>query len=141
MGYLIDLDSPTPVLCTVHRVPGPVRLLMATDRYRGNLFLEWKPPRGVMVQGYRIERTREGRRYELLRETQAPECYLVNLPPGEPWFYRVTAFNARGAGRARQVFFFQRGYRLSSGRFVENRLMRVPVVPGLRVDICELGEP
>ena len=138
MGMLIDLDSPVP-RPTVRRLPGPVRDLEAVQSSCGKLVLRWKPPRGVWVSGYRVERTREGRGYERLGEL-SEGWFLVDPPSGEPWFYRVTAVNARGAGRAKLVFFYCCGDRfVRGGHNLAPMLMPIAIVPGLRVQINELG--
>ncbi len=94
--------------------------------------LRWKPPTGGgSVTGYRIERTREGRAYEWLGETKHPVFFVKNVPADEPWFYRVTAFNARGSAACRLVWLFRR---TSSGKRL---LLPVVVRPGLRVTIWE----
>lgn len=131
MGHLYELaDSFTPRnFC--HAVPGPVRHLQARSSFRGNLTLQWRPPAGGRVNCYRIERTRDGRVYETLAEITGEWYCLKNAPGREPWFYRVTAVNARGTGRAKQVWFFQR---VGNG---QSRLLLVPVIPGLRVEICD----
>jgi hypothetical protein len=90
------------------RVPGPVRQLTAVANHRGHLVFQWRPPAGGRAAFYRVERTREGRDYEAVLETDTGWCYIKDAPWHEPWFYRVSAVNARGAGRAKQVWFFQR---------------------------------
>jgi len=48
------------------------------------------------------------------------------------WFYRVTAFNEAGQGRAEAVYFYLRRLR--------NSILQVVLVrPGLRVNICEFN--
>ena len=132
MGNIYDpTDAFVPChWCRAH--PGPVRGLRAVATFRGHLVLDWCAPAGAAAQFYRIERTREGRHYETLLEQPFPWCCLKDAPPKEPWFYRVTAVNARGAGEARKVYFFQR---FGNGK---SRLLAVPVRPGLRVVINEL---
>ena len=94
--------------------------------------LRWKPPvGGACITGYRIERTREGREYETLGETQRPIFFVKQVALDEPWFYRVTAFNARGPGGFRLVWLFRPS---SDGKIL---LTPIAVLPGLRMDICE----
>jgi hypothetical protein len=133
MGHLYDLaDSFTPRnFCRA--VPGPVRQLQARSSFRGTLTLQWRPPAGGGAERYRVERTRDGRVYETLAELTGEWCCLKNAPGREPWFYRVTAVNARGAGRAKRVWFFQRA---GNG---QSRLLPVPVHANLQVNICELS--
>lgn len=50
----------------------------------------------------------------------------------DPWFYRVTAVNSCGSGRATMAWFFQREGNGSG------LLMPVPVRPGLRVNTRKL---
>ena len=71
MGFLTDLaPGQPPALHLVRRVPGPVRLLFAREQTGGSLLLWWKRPAGgTWVDGYRIERTPQGRDYELLGTT------------------------------------------------------------------------
>ena len=98
------------------------------------LDLTWRPPAGGgPVLRYRIERTREGRVYEVMKEWRRCE-FFFSPEPGEPWFYRVTAVNERGAGRARFVIFFCRVSR--DGHAI---LQTIPVLPGVRITISELG--
>jgi hypothetical protein len=81
------------------------------------------------VDGYRIERTRDGRAYELIGETVNIYFVWRDVRLHDGWFYRVTAFNARGQGRAQWVFFYLRR---------RNPILQiVPVRPGLRVGIYE----
>ena len=131
MGHLYDLaDSFTPRnFCRA--VPGPVRQLQARASFRGNLTLQWRSPAGGRVNCYRIERTRDGRVYETLAEITGEWYCLKNAPARESWFYRVTAVNARGAGRAKHVWFFQRA---GNG---QSRLLPVPVIANVQVNICE----
>jgi len=83
------------------------------------------------VVGYRLERTREGRSYEELAVTEAMGLAWQIADRKEGWFYRVSAFNARGQGPACWVFFY-----LPRPR--DPIFVRVPVKPGLRVNISEL---
>lgn len=111
--------------------PGPVRRLEARPYGPGTLVLYWQRPAGGRVVGYRIERTREGREYERVGETRNPIFFVREAPLDEPWFYRVTAYNARGAGRCKLVWLYrwsERGKPL---------IVPVAVVPGLRVTVCE----
>ncbi len=113
-------------------VPGAVRSLWCHPTPSGGLLFAWGlPPDGGPVEGYRIERTRQGREYELVQESARPSFALPPLPFNDGWFYRVTAFNARGQGAARWVFFFLR-------RRQDSIFHYVPVREGLRVDISEL---
>jgi len=99
------------------------------------MLLEWRAPaEAARAWFYRVERTWEGRRYQTLAETQK-ESYLVRKPSlRKPWFYRVTAVNERGAGRARLVWF------LYHRRLGQTMRVPIPVIPGLRVNIYELGD-
>lgn len=140
MGIQFDFDSTPAPVHYVRRVPGPVQHLDATEQFGGNLTLHWKPPLGgTHLDGYRVERTREGRVYEHLGDTVAQEFTIKNPTPGEPWFYRVTAFNVRGVGRAKHVYFHQRARRLHP-RVPVLRAMSfpIPVIPGRGVEIMEL---
>ena len=139
MGNIFDLDSPTRIAGFARRVPGPVRRLDAGPLPGGTLLLRWKAPLGgTFITAYRIERTREGRDYELLGETTRKVFFVRNPPVGEPWFYRVTAFNARGAGGFRLVWLFRRGDRFIPGGQNQNDLLTpIAVVPGLQVNIWE----
>jgi hypothetical protein len=132
MGNISDIVESTPARILRRARPGPVRGLRAVATHTGKLVLEWKAPAGAAAQSYRVERTREGRDYELVLETEIPWCCIKDAPRKEPWFYRVTAINERGAGRAKLVYFFQRA---GNGR---SRLVPVPVLPGLKVVISEL---
>ena len=132
MGHLYELaDDITPRIFN-RAVPGPVRSLRAIVLPGGSLSLQWCAPRGAAVSFYRVERTREGRVYESVLETKNETCFIKAAPLGEPWFYRVTAVNARGAGNFKKVYLFQR----TSER--RSRVMPVAVVPGLRIHIWEL---
>jgi hypothetical protein len=100
--------------------------------YHGTLFLQWRPPRGSLVSFYRVERTREGRKYQTVAETQVRTAWcLRDAPVNDPWFYRVTAVNSRGAGAFKIVWFFQRNEHSWS------YLRCILAVPGLHVNICE----
>ena len=132
MGNIFDLETPIIVAGYTRRIPGPVRRLSACPCPTGSLMLRWKPPAGgAFITGYRIERTCEGREYELLGETKRLVFFVNNVRSDEPWFYRVTAFNMRGAGGFGLVWLFRRS---NEGK---NMLMPVAAVPGLRVNICE----
>lgn len=137
MGNIVDLDSPTIVSGFARRVPGPVRKFQAVAAANGRLVLRWQSPGGTPVSGYRIERTREGRIYELLAEVM--EGFAVLDPtPAEPWFYRVVAFNSRGPGGSKWVCFYRRGDRfLRGGHNLDSLLQHIPVKSGLKVTICE----
>jgi hypothetical protein len=133
MGYIHDLSEPFTPQHFCRAVPGPVRHFSARTDHWGSLVLEWNPPvGGGTVSFYRLERTREGRVYETLAELTERKHCLEDTPPHEPWFYRIVGVNARGAGRAERVWFFQR---FGNGR---SRLLPVPVRPGLRVGISVL---
>ena len=132
MGHQYDLEQPFVSPHFVRARPGPVRRLNAWFHSPGTLMLRWKPPAGGGgVAGYRIERTREGRAYEWVGETKHPIFFVKELPVDEPWFYRVTAFNARGQGGSRLVWLF----RWTSDDKLS--LLPIAVIPGLRVTIWE----
>ncbi len=139
MGTQIELDSHPAPIHFVRRPPGPVRRLNAAENRDGSLKLFWEAPAGITrVDGYRIERTPEGQTYELIGETPALEFTIAQPVPGEPWFYRVTAFNLRGAGEAKQVFFHRRACRLHPrGPDLECISMPIPIIPGVQVNISE----
>lgn len=139
MGFQIDLDPIHAPVRFTRRAPGAVRRLDAREHPGGDLTLRWLPPSGIThIEGYRVERTREGREYELLAETDELEFTVANPQPGEPWFYRVTAFNLHGVGRARMVFFHRRAARLRPrGPILRCISVPVPVIPGVRVAISE----
>lgn len=143
MGTQIELDSSPAPIHFVRRPPGSVRRLNAAENRDGSLKLFWEAPSGITrVDGYRIERTPEGQTYELIGETQALEYTIARPVPGEPWFYRVTAFNRHGAGDAKLVFFHRRACRLHPrGPDLECISIPIPVIPGVRVNISEpVGE-
>lgn len=123
-----DLEHCTPWLLRRVRRPGPVRDFRAM-RLRGRLFLRWLPPRGARLQGYRIERTREGRDYEPVATVEGEQVFVPLPDKGEPWFYRVTPFNESGDGGFRLVWFVYKG------RGVPFQLFPIPVREGRRVDI------
>lgn len=131
MGHLYDLAEPfaPPNFCRAR--PGPVRALKAFAPI-GCLFLEWRPPAGGRVAFYRIERTADGHAYETLAEISGQRFCLRDAPLDGGWFYRVTAVNTRGAGRAKCVWFFQR---VGNSR---SRLHFVPILPNVCVSICDL---
>ena len=133
MGNIFDLDSPVlRVSGFTRRVPGPVRRLDACPCPAGSLMLRWKPPAGGgYITGYRIERTREGREYEMVGETTSLMFFVKNIPPDEAWFYRVTTFNLRGNGGFRLVWLFRQS---SNGRIL---LQPIAALPGLRMEIWE----
>jgi hypothetical protein len=138
MGNIFDLDAPTRITGYARCVPGPVRRLDAGIMPSDNLLLRWQAPRGVRISGYRIERTREGREYELIGETTRNLFYVRNPAPGEPWFYRVTGFNARGAGGFRLVWLYRRADLIVPGGPNRYHLLQpVMALPGLRVTVCE----
>ena len=140
MGIQFDFDSAPAPVHHVRRVPGPVRHLNATEQFAGNLTLHWEPPLGgTHLDGYRVERTREGRVCEPLGDTKAREFTITKPVPGESWFYRVTAFNVRGDGRVTQVFFHRRASRVRSrGPILRTLSFPIPVTPGRGVGIMEL---
>lgn len=114
------------------RLPGAVTGLWCRATREGGLMFAWqRPPGRTPVEGYRIERTREGRNYELVAETEQESFVLPPVALNDGWFYRVTAFNERGAGAARWVYFFLRRPR-------DPILQLVPVRPGMGVTISEL---
>ena len=139
MGFQIDLDFIRPRIHFTRRAPGAVRDLDAHEEPCGDLTLRWLPPfGGTWIDGYRIERTREGRKYELLAETDGLQFTIVNPERGEPWFYRVTAFNVRGVGRARRVYFHRRAVPLHPrGRILRCMSFPIPAIPGVRLNIME----
>lgn len=139
MGTQIELDSHPAPIHFVRRPPGSVRRLNADENRDGSLKLSWEAPSGVTrVDGYRIERTPEGQTYELIGETSERDFTIAQAVPGEPWFYRVTAFNLRGAGEAKQVFFHRRACRLHPrGPNLECISMPIPIIPGVQVNISE----
>ena len=117
------------------RRPGPVRKLAAVECSRG-LVLRWLRPIGSRVDGYRIERTREGRIYEPVAETTQTQFLVPRPPLREPWFYRVQAWNARGEGGYHGVYLYQRrgwSRRTRAGSIIQY----VAAVPGLRVTVYE----
>jgi len=102
------------------------------DQFYGIEIGEW-PAR---ITGYRIERTREGRDYELLAETTRTDWFIYDPPPGEAWFYRVTAYNNRGAGPFRMVILYRHGRPAAPGQEpLRNRILNIPALPGLKIDI------
>ena len=135
MGTHVDLDHAGPWRQRARPRPGPVRDLRAELCFTpGELRLHWQPPAGSGPDvRYRIERTRQGRVFQVLTETVRLE-YFVRPAPEAPWFYRVTALNEKGAGRAKLVIF----YRRASGQ-CRTILQTIPVLPGVRVSISELG--
>ena len=89
------------------------------------------------MESYRIDRTREGREYERVAETDQTQWLLPRPPLGESWFYRVRAGNAQGMGGCQAVYLYQRrgwSRRTRNGSV----LQYVPVIPGLCVNVCEL---
>ena len=139
MGFQIDLDEIRPPVHLDRRTPGPVRRLNGREEPGGDLKLWWlRPAGGAWIDGYRIERTREGRNYELLSVTDELQHTVATPERGEPWFYRVTAFNGRGIGRARLVFLHRPAVRLRPrGRILPCKTLLIPVIPGVRVNISE----
>ena len=132
---LLDLEACEPWRLRQTRRPGPVRQLSAVECTRG-LVLRWSPPVGSRVEGYRIERTREGRIYEPVAETTETQLLVLRPPLREPWFYRVRAWNARGEGGFHGVYLYQRrgwSRRTRTGSIIQY----VAAIPGLRVNIYE----
>lgn len=129
---LLDLATAAPWLSRRPRhAPEALTIIWCRPTPDGALLFAWRPPPGrTRVDGYRLERTREGRDYETLLETRNEHASLPPVALNDPWFYRLSAFNARGQGPARRVFFFLRRERNSM-------FLRVPVRPGLRVVINE----
>ena len=140
MATIYDLEHPTFIPHFTTRRPASVRRFHGIACDTGDLLLRWQPPRnGVPVTGYRIERTSDGQTYETLGETR-DHWFEVTAVPGESWFYRVTAFNARGATKSTLVCFYRAGDRfMRGGHGVKQLLQHIPVVPGLGVAVCEFG--
>lgn len=133
--YFHDLERDVPWLLRRGRKPGAVHQFSAREGQRG-LVLHWLPPVRSRVEGYRIERTREGRHYEPVAETTETRLLVPRPPLREPWFYRVRAWNAQGEGGFRGVYLYQRrgwSRRTGSGSV----LQYVAVIPGLRVTVSE----
>lgn len=132
MGYIFDLENPARIETFTPRVPGPVRRLDAFTTPSGALALRWRPPAGgTYINGYCIERTKEGRRYELIGKSTLTAFFIrPDLSEG-PWFYRVIAFNLRGVGSQRIVWLFGRSQR--GGKI----LLPIAAIPGLRIQIYE----
>ena len=128
---LLDLATAAPWLCHApRRVPGPLSVIWCRQTLAGGLMFAWQRPRG-MVDGYRLERTRDGKKYELLAETESEGVSLPPVAKNQPWIYRVTAFNCQGQGLAPWMYFYLRRHK--------PLLLRVPVHrPALRVVINEL---
>ena len=138
MATLYDLEQPTSIPRFTARRPGPVRKLNGVTSGHGDLVLRWEPPRGgVPVSGYRLERTPNGQTYETLAETTEC-CFVVRAVPGEGWFYRVAAFNARGATQSSLVCFYRAGDRfVRGGHNVKPLLQHLPALPGVSITVCE----
>jgi len=133
MGQLYELANELTPRTFQRAKPGPVRRFNVRATREGMLTLEWQ--RTANADFYRLERTREGRVYEWLAETQGT-CLMYRASAlRDPWFYRVTAVNHRGVGGTRMVWFYERRGREG------NCLMPVPVRPGLRVNISVLLSP
>lgn len=139
MAIQYDLEHPTSISHFARCRPASVRHFHGIACDTGNLLLRWLPPRGgAPVAGYRIERTPEGQTYETLGETREL-WFEVAAIPGESWFYRVTAFNARGATQSRLVCFYRAGDRfMRGGHGVKQLLQHIPVMLGLAVTVCDL---
>ena len=128
---IMDLEVAAPWLLRSRRLPCAVTQLWCLATRAGGLMFAWHPsPACEMIDGYRIERTREGRAYEEIAETRNESFVLPPVPFNDGWFYRVSAFNERGQGDARCVHFYLRRRR-------DPILQYVTVIPGLRVNICE----
>ena len=132
INSFLDLEVAAPWLVRrVRRVPGPILGLWCRPTRAGGLMFAWRSPAGgAPVDGYHIERTRNGHTYESVAETTEKSFVLPPVPWNDGWFYRVSAFNARGQGAARWVCFYLRRRR-------DPILQQVPVKPGLRVTIRE----
>jgi len=127
----LDLEIVAPWVWQAPRhVPGAVQALWCRPTRSGGLMFAWQRPLGH-VEAYRLERTRTGKEYEEIVMTQTEGTALPPVPLNDGWFYRVSAFNSRGMGPARWVFFFLRRRR-------DSIFLRVPVRPGLRLGINEL---
>ena len=132
MDTQIDLEYAAPWLVRKPRLPGAVSVLWCQPTRAGGLMFAWQPPAGrTRVETYRIERTSNGREYEWIADTTEQGIAVSPLGFDDGWFYRVTACNSRGQGPARWVHYYLRRHR-------DSILQRVPVKPGLRVNICEL---
>lgn len=129
---LSDLETAAPRLQRRPRcVPAALSVIWCRPNRFGGLAFAWQgPPGRTPVDGYRVERTRDGRDYEPVAEIQRQDFVLAPPAFNAPWFYRLCAFNARGQGPAKWVFFYLRRRRNSM-------YLRVPVRPGLRVVINE----
>ncbi len=130
---MLDLATAAPWLCRApRRPPDALTVIWCRPTRAGGLMFTWQPPPGrVAVEGYRLERTRDGKEYEEMAETEAEAISLPPVPLNEPWFYRVCAFNSRGQGAMRWVHFYLR-------RLRDPMFLKMPVRPGLRVVINEL---
>ena len=133
----LELEACERLLLRPIRRPGPVRKLVAVQCSRG-LVLRWVRPVGSRVEGYRIDRTREGRDYEPVAEITGTQLLVRRPPWREPWFYRVRAWNARGEGGYYGVYLYQRrgwSRRTRTGSIIQY----VAAIPGLRVTVSELA--
>ena len=127
----MDLEAVAPWLMRVRRAPRAVTGLWCRATRAGGLMFAWKPPPGgELVEGYRIERTRDGGSYEEIAETATESFVLPPVAFNDGWFYRVSAFNSGGQGPANGVYFYLRRHR---GSILQYVLVRA----GLRVNICE----
>ena len=134
-SLLLDLETAAPWIMRARPLPRAVTQLWCRATRAGGLMFAWQPsPRREMIDGYRIERTREGRAYEEIAETRSESFVLPPVPFNDGWFYRVSAFNERGQGAANWVIFYLH-------RQSNSILQYVPVRPGLRVNICEFHRP
>ena len=128
---IMDLEVAAPWLLRARRLPSAVTQLWCGAARAGRLMFSWHPsPASEMIDGYRIERTRNGHAYEQIAETRNTSFVLPPVPFNDGWFYRVSAFNERGQGDASGVYFYLRRRR-------DPILQYVAVIPGLRVDIYE----
>lgn len=129
---LLDLATAAPWLVRhPRRPPAALSAVRCDPLSNGLVIFKWQPPPGrVPVDGYLVERTRDGRDYEVIGRPVTLGFVMGSPALNEPWFYRATAFNARGQGPAELVFFYLRRERNSM-------FLRVPVRPGLQVVINE----
>ena len=129
-------SKPVPVKPRVARcIPGAVCALRCQPIRADALMFAWQAPHGgAPVDGYRIERTRDGHAYEKIAQTANKSFVLSPVPFDDGYFYRVSAFNERGAGSVKWVVFYLRRHR-------DSILQHVPVRAGLRVNISEFIRP
>jgi hypothetical protein len=127
MGHLYDLTENFVPLIFRRARPDQLRGFIGTALRHGGLHLRWRRARGADF--YRIERTRSGRDYEWLGETEETCFFYREMVLHDRWFYRVTAVNSRGAGDFRMVCFHERR---GNGK---GYLVHVPARRGLRVTV------